>query len=70
VKGHEKEDNKSSDRQEHEVQELNSWDEVESQHFDDEGEEEELVYLVSIRLFIHIPVMFECENLMFTIRFY
>lgn len=63
MKGQEKEDNTTSDRQEHETQELNSWNEVENQHFDEEDEEEELVYLVSIRLFIHTLIIFECENL-------
>lgn len=61
MKGQEKEDNTTSDRQEHVTQELNSWNEVENQHFDEEDEEEELVYLVSIRLFIHTLIIFECE---------
>jgi hypothetical protein len=33
------------------VQEMNSWNEVETELLDEEDEEEELVYLVSISLF-------------------
>lgn len=35
------------------MQELNSWNEVETQDLDEEDEEEELVYIVSINIFTY-----------------